>query len=134
MATQPQITLLSTGVVPAWFAAHKSVPVLPIYQAMTKSTQDMHSFPNCTTVFVEVDPDDPNTLEKFREVVRSRRFDGISIGWGLRSLPEMSWLFEAAVNVAREESPQSKLVFNAGPDDVLNAFRRQFPQLGNATQ
>ena len=57
------------------------------------------------------------------------RWDGVVIGFGVRSPVEFTEFFEAVVNAARENAPQAKLMFNTKPTDTLEAIRRFFPQI-----
>jgi hypothetical protein len=56
------------------------------------------------------------------------RADSIS-GFGLRSTPAFTPLFERLVNTVHTASPSSKLLFNVAPDNSLDAAKRWFPEI-----
>ena len=50
----------------------------------------------------------------------------VVIGFGLRSVGRFTPVFEDFVNMSREVSPDTRLCFAIGPDDLLNAVKRNF--------
>lgn len=50
-------------------------------------------------------------------------------GFGIRSTPNYTPLFEALVNTIATTSPGTKMLFNTSPDSTLDAARRQFPEI-----
>jgi hypothetical protein len=57
-------------------------------------------------------------------VLRSRAFDCVVIGNGLRTPPAQFLLFERIVNVVHEHAPGSRIAFNTRPSDTAEAARR----------
>lgn len=57
-------------------------------------------------------------------VLRSRTFDCIVIGNGLRSPPAQLLLFERILNVVHELASGSRIAFNTNPSDTAEAARR----------
>ncbi len=55
--------------------------------------------------------------------LRRERWDCVLLGGGLRNGDVE--LFEALVNLTREHAPQARIAFNASPDGLLAAVRRQ---------
>jgi hypothetical protein len=55
--------------------------------------------------------------------LRSRRFDCVMIGAGLRA-PERLVLFERLINVVHADAPMAKLCFNTTPADTAEAVQR----------
>ncbi|KAK3679591.1 hypothetical protein LTR37_021388 [Vermiconidia calcicola] len=72
------------------------------------------------------DPDD--TMKRFVETLRSREFVGLNIGFGLRGHKENTGLFEKMLNTAWALSPGIKVMFSNGPQEVITAIQRQFPE------
>jgi hypothetical protein len=58
------------------------------------------------------------------DALRSRRFDCVVIGAGLRLPPERLVLFEAIVNLVHRLAPDCCIAFNSHPADTLDAVRR----------
>ncbi len=57
-------------------------------------------------------------------VLRSRRFDCIVIGAGLREPPERLLLFERVLNLVHRLAPGSRIAFNTNPGDTAEAAQR----------
>jgi hypothetical protein len=57
-------------------------------------------------------------------VLRSRTFDCVVIGNGLRTPPAQLLLFERIVNVVHELALGSRIAFNTKPSDTAEAARR----------
>jgi hypothetical protein len=70
-----------------------------------------------------VDPGEsaPQIVES---VLRSRAFDCIVIGAGLREPPERLLLFEKIINLVHVLAPQSRIAFNTTPADTAEAAQR----------
>ncbi|MBX5463279.1 MAG: hypothetical protein IRZ28_19585 [Steroidobacteraceae bacterium] len=59
--------------------------------------------------------------------LRSKRYDCIVIGAGLREPPALLMLFEKVINLVHILAPQARISFNTNPQDTLDAVRRWFP-------
>ena len=71
------------------------------------------------------------SLKDLRGTIQTQTWDAILIGWCMRGYPERTVWFESMVEVCVEELrslPNTKLVFNTGPEDILAATLRNFPQ------
>ncbi|PRP85424.1 spindle assembly protein [Planoprotostelium fungivorum] len=74
--------------------------------------------------FITVTPgEDPSVLHA---ALKAKPFAVVCIGFGVRSQPQLTELFEKAIEGVRTAAPQAKLVFNTSPDTTLNAFNRGF--------
>jgi hypothetical protein len=56
--------------------------------------------------------------------LRSKHFDCVVIGAGLRQPPERLLLFEKIVNLVHVHAPQAKICFNTTPADTVQAVQR----------
>ena len=56
--------------------------------------------------------------------LKQKRFDGVLIAAGIRTIPSNFILFEKLINVVHEHAPQAKLCFNTKPSDTAEAVRR----------
>jgi len=56
--------------------------------------------------------------------LRSRHYDCIVIGAGLREPTEYLMLFEKIINLVHEHAPNSRIAFNSNPADTTEAARR----------
>jgi hypothetical protein len=75
-----------------------------------------------------VNPNDVSSLEAARKVLKSKYWDGISIGFGVRGQKEYSEVFEKLVNICLEEvKPAPKMLFPVGPNQLFLAVQRVFP-------
>lgn len=69
-----------------------------------------------------------DTGDTAAEVLKARlagkKYDGVLIGAGVRTIPRNFMLFEQLINVAHEHAPGAKLCFNTRPDDTAEAVKR----------
>jgi len=56
--------------------------------------------------------------------LRSKRFDCVMIGAGLRKPPERLHLFEKIINLVHVLAPEAKVCFNTTPADTAEAVQR----------
>ena len=56
--------------------------------------------------------------------LRSKRFDCVMIGAGLRRPPERLHLFEKIINLVHVLAPEARICFNTTPADTVEAVRR----------
>jgi hypothetical protein len=75
-----------------------------------------------TSIFF--DPEDG--VDKIKERLVAEQYDGVLIGYGLRSIPELTVFFEQIVNTIVEVQPKAKLLFNSHPSNTLDAVKRWF--------
>jgi hypothetical protein len=82
----------------------------------------------------DVDPHNvPQTLQDLRGQLRSRHWDGVIVAWCTRGNPSRTELFEDLVEVCVDETrggdSKTKLIFNTGPDNLVEPILRAFPQV-----
>ena len=78
-------------------------------------------------MFFDITPQESAGLDRLRDALRAKPFDGVVIGNGIRSnMPLTPWL-EQLVDVIHETSPRAKLMFNTVPATSVDAVRRWFP-------
>ena len=65
-------------------------------------------------------------VNEIKDRLRSRKWDGYVIGFGVRGLPQFTEQFEQLVNAGREIVPATPMGFNTRPDDVDQAVARLF--------
>jgi hypothetical protein len=58
------------------------------------------------------------------EALKSRAFDGVLIGAGLRQPQERLLLFETIVNLIHRLAPKASICFNTTPADTAEAIQR----------
>lgn len=69
--------------------------------------------------------DQGNTAGQVVEAaLRSRQFDCVVIGAGLREPPELLQLFEEVINLVRAFAPSARIAFNSSPTDTAEAAHR----------
>eukprot|EP01117_Protostelium_nocturnum_P019206 TRINITY_DN826_c0_g1_i1.p1 TRINITY_DN826_c0_g1~~TRINITY_DN826_c0_g1_i1.p1 ORF type:complete len:158 (-),score=33.01 TRINITY_DN826_c0_g1_i1:75-548(-) len=59
--------------------------------------------------------------------LKEKKFDGICIGFGVRSQPQLTVFFEDLVNAVMKNSVHSQLIFNTAPENTLEAIKRRLP-------
>lgn len=58
------------------------------------------------------------------EALAKNTFDVVLVGAGVRTVSEYFLLFEKLINAIGEKSPTSKICFNSGPTDSVEAVQR----------
>ena len=56
--------------------------------------------------------------------LKSKSFDCILVGAGVRTIAPNFLLFEKLINIIREHAPKAKICFNTKPSDTAEAVRR----------
>lgn len=78
----------------------------------------------------DIDPSDVSkTLEDLSNQLRSRKWDGVLVGWCSRGYPQRTELFEQIVAVCVDEARiqrDMKLIFNTGPQNLAEPILRNF--------
>ncbi|KAK4544107.1 hypothetical protein LTR36_004605 [Oleoguttula mirabilis] len=79
---------------------------------------------------VDINPQDPDdSLKRFTEQLQSsREWVGVNVGYGVRGHKEYTELFEKLLNTAWQVRPGIKIMFSNGPDEVITAIKRSFPE------
>ncbi|KAH8747242.1 hypothetical protein F5883DRAFT_584518 [Diaporthe sp. PMI_573] len=73
----------------------------------------------------DVNPDQPEeSIRQIKEMLQRRHCDLFIIGFGLRSNPTLSPLFEDAVNICVELSPKTKFGFAPAPNEMYQTILR----------
>lgn len=62
-----------------------------------------------------------------RGLLRSKQFDCIVVGAGVRTAPSHFLLFEKLINVLHAEAPRARICFNTNPGDTAAAVLRWLP-------
>ncbi len=66
-----------------------------------------------------------DTAERVLEnSLKSKAYDCVMIGAGVRAMPSSFLLFEKLINVVHTNAPQAKLCFNTNPSDTAEAVMR----------
>ena len=68
----------------------------------------------------------PSELEKVKERLRSKPWDGVVVGFGVRGNPKLTDIFEGLVNAASEILPGVKFGFASSPEDAFPCITRNF--------
>jgi len=74
----------------------------------------------------EASPDAIETLVV--DALTQTQYDIVSIGAGVRTLPDHFLLFEHLVNIVHEHAPQARFAFDTGPGDKVESMCRQLPK------
>lgn len=119
-------TLLFTGL--PW--NHPRVPQVDrgnneqIRVGLEKAEKDLLASGYDSTVFFHAFEDG---VTAWRDILQSKKWDGVIIGFGVKGNPELNEFFEGLVNAVREWAPQAKIGFNTSPDSTVAAARRICP-------
>ncbi|KAI7299828.1 hypothetical protein KC340_g13628 [Hortaea werneckii] len=81
----------------------------------------------------DINPQDPeDSFQRFAaELHRSpeeRQWVGVNFGFGVRGHKENTEVFERMVNEVVQSGMGVKVMFSNGPDDLIKAVRRNFPE------
>ncbi|KAF2173236.1 hypothetical protein M409DRAFT_49709 [Zasmidium cellare ATCC 36951] len=90
--------------------------------------QDLKSFHNTTFEIAFLHPGDASKWKKFVSVLRSRKWDCVSLGGGVRTIPELGDYFTDLVREVVREQPGARLIFPLLPEDAGPAIRKYLPQ------
>jgi hypothetical protein len=71
--------------------------------------------------------DEPADIALIETTLRSRRYDAIVVGAGIRIQPKHHLLFENIVNIVHREAPEAAICFNTTPLDTSDAVLRWIP-------
>ncbi|EMC97849.1 hypothetical protein BAUCODRAFT_120774 [Baudoinia panamericana UAMH 10762] len=69
-------------------------------------------------------PDDDSNLEAFMTLLGSEKFDGVSLGGGVRTIPQLGDYFTNLVNEVVRKQPGAKLLFPLTPKDIVPAIKK----------
>ncbi|KAK4507190.1 hypothetical protein PRZ48_000925 [Zasmidium cellare] len=86
------------------------------------------NFHHTTFVPVGLNPGDEANWEEFVSTLKSKKWDCVSLGGGVRTIPECGEYFTELVNLVVRECPGVRLVFPLLPEDVGPAVRRWVPE------
>jgi hypothetical protein len=68
-----------------------------------------------------------DSRKRLEEKLKSQDWDGLLIGFGIRGNKDYTELFEEAVNLAKDVTPRTRLLFGKSPDDLYATLQRNFP-------
>ncbi|KAF8853571.1 hypothetical protein BDZ45DRAFT_677547 [Acephala macrosclerotiorum] len=63
-------------------------------------------------------------MEDLRAKLRSKNWNGVAIGGGVRFTEDLAAMFENAVNLAIEEVRSLKMIFNSKPSNIIEGVAR----------
>ncbi|AKU17720.1 hypothetical protein [Luteipulveratus mongoliensis] len=65
--------------------------------------------------------------ELLTAALRSRSWDCVLVGGGIRHSDELLELFETTINLVHRLAPDATIAFNSRPDDIVTAVVRRLP-------
>lgn len=95
-----------------------------IRQGLERSEKDLLAAGYESTCFFHAYEDG---VTPWIEALKSKKWDGVIIGYGVRGNPALNEFFEGLVNVVREYAPQAKIGFNTSPESTLASAKRICP-------
>lgn len=133
MATQQQVSILTIGLDFDWAAANlqEKIDTAAVRAAVMKGLKTLDGVEGLTHDLYLFVPDKEERVyvSEIEKKLRERAWDGIVVGWGVRAQPDMTEVFERTVNLIKEVSPRSKLLFTGPAPDHFAAVKRNFPHL-----
>ncbi len=63
-------------------------------------------------------------LSALAEQLKTKQFDGIMVGAGVRIPPSNFILFEILINTIHDKAPNTKIIFNTTPHDTAASIKR----------
>ncbi|MCJ1329201.1 hypothetical protein MMC10_005879 [Thelotrema lepadinum] len=128
MSTSPK-TFLVSGLTPQPGAkSYKGLSEPEMHALLSTELQKLRDIGLDPSLHL-IDNKSTSAMEDWKAVLSSKRWDGVSIGFGVRGSPELTELFEDLVNAVievggRQEGGAPKMCFAMGPDtQVPNAKR-----------
>ncbi|KAK4552126.1 hypothetical protein LTR86_010662 [Recurvomyces mirabilis] len=77
----------------------------------------------------DMNPQDiEDSLRRFERRLMEREWVAVNFGYGVRGVKENTVLFERLLGVLRLRRPGVRVMFSNGPDEVVEAVRRNFPE------
>ena len=74
-------------------------------------------------------------LQNLDAELKKQHWDGIMIGGGVRMSAENTILFEKIVQmIVRETKGETKLMFSARPDQIMDVLFRNFPEMSESKE
>ena len=61
-------------------------------------------------------------------LLKSKKWDCITFGGGVRTIPQLGDYFTELVHAVMKEQPQATLLFPLLPEDVVPALKKYYPQ------
>lgn len=127
-------SILIIGLDFAWTAAHRADQLDPatLRDKVQRGIQKLSSVPGLEPETYFLDPEKKEAVDEVEEKLRAghggKPWSGVIVGWGVRAFADMSPLFESVVNVVKDSSPESRLIFTDSTPNHLEAIQRNFPQ------
>lgn len=129
-------SILLAGVAPAWLqeAPAKGIDIgsrnepSKIAASAKMLQEDLKSFQDTTFEVMFLHPGDASNWDKFASTLKSRKWDCISLGGGVRTIPELGDYFTELIHLAATEQPGARLIFPLLPEDAGPAIRKYLPQ------
>lgn len=128
-------SILIIGLDFAWTAVHRADQIDPatLRSKVQPAIQKLSGVPGLEPELYLLNPEKKEALDEIEAKMRAghggKPWSGVIIGWGVRAFADTSPLLESLVNIVKDSSPESRLIF---PDDApnhLEAIQRNFPQL-----
>lgn len=66
-------------------------------------------------------------IDHYIAYLKENNVDGVCVGFGIRRSTDLTAFLEQLVEATRVHAPQSKILFNNGPDSAVDAAQRWFP-------
>ncbi|KAK4684134.1 hypothetical protein P7C73_g6070, partial [Tremellales sp. Uapishka_1] len=116
---------------PKMVGAEKSESMIAVVKGMLAKGNDEFKAAGLRSDSVFYGPDE--SMTRLQQILSENKYDGVCIGWGIRSTAMYTELFERLVTTVHETSPSSKLLFNSSPATTFDAVMRGFPEVQRAS-
>lgn len=134
MTTTGKIRVLTTGLDAVSAEPYSHMDPAELDGILGESIDRMKADPHfdIEVAWLSLAMEQSKVAKQLEPYLDGQHWDAVLIGWGVRSNPEVSWLFEHCVNLVREKAPNARFIFSATPSDHLEAIYRTYPQKGPA--
>lgn len=131
-----QFNVLTAGVSPEWLeeAASRGFDIggrnekAKIEASIKRLMEDLQQYKNTSFEGCFLRPDDEGELERFTTLLNTRKWDAITLGGGVRTIPWLGEFFTLLVNQVMRDQPQAKLLFPLLPEDIGPALKKHLPE------
>lgn len=92
--------------------------------AMLKQQNEELEEKGVTPTMLLVDPKSDQLAQTVADALSEHQYHVVSIGAGVRTLPEHFLLFETLVNLVHHHAPHARIAFDTGPGDKVESVLR----------
>ncbi|GME28020.1 hypothetical protein GTA08_BOTSDO05968 [Neofusicoccum parvum] len=128
-------SILTIGLDFDWTAANRGekFDINAIRTAVAKGLETLNNVDGLYAETFFLNPDKKGVFDEVTSKLQAGHsgnpWSGVIIGWGVRGVEDTTPVFETLVNLIKDTTPGSKLIFTGPAPDHFGAIQRNFPHL-----